>query len=116
MDRVSLKSMTFFGRHGFSPAEREVGHRFEVDIDAYIKLTGELDDIDRTVDYRLLYDVARETLEDKSFRLIESIAEDLAAGVLTNQLVERVTVRVKKIHPPIAGTVGAAEVEVSRGR
>ena len=32
MDRLLLEGMTFFGRHGVLPAERELGARFRVDV------------------------------------------------------------------------------------
>lgn len=116
MDRISLRGMSFFAQHGVTDAEREVGHRFEVDVDVFADLAGVRDDISRTIDYQDVYGQVAGVLQGDSRRLIETLAEELAAVVLSNQLVERVTIRVRKAYPPIDGAVEAAEVEITRGR
>ena len=116
MDRISLHGMSFFAHHGVTGAEREVGHRFEVDVDLFTDLAGVGDDIRKTIDYRDVYGQVAGVLQGESRQLIEALAEELAAVVLSNQLVERVTIRVKKEYPPIDGEIEAAEVEITRGR
>jgi len=116
MDKISLFGMAFFARHGVSAAEREIGHRFEVDVDLEVDLSEVGDDIAKTVDYRQVYESVAAVMRGRSFRLIEALAEALAAAILSNQLVESVIVRVKKTYPPLDGDVRAAEVQVSRRR
>ena len=116
MDRISLLGMAFFARHGVSAAEREIGHRFEVDVDLEVDLSNVGDDIAKTVDYRQIYETVAAVMRGRNMQLIEALAEALAAAILSNQLVETVTVRVKKTYPPLDGEVQAAEVEISRRR
>lgn len=115
MDRISLRGMSFFARHGVSEAEREVGQRFEVDVDMFADIRKVGDDLKKTIDYQDVYKQVAVVVCDNSYHLIEALAEHLADAILSNQLVEEVTVRVRKIHPPIEGQVGAAEVEITRG-
>ncbi len=116
MDRISLLGMAFFARHGVSAAEREIGHRFEIDVDLEVDLTDVGDDIAKTVDYQQVYETVAAVVRGQNFKLIEALAQALAAALLSNQLVETVTVRVKKTYPPLDGEVRAAEAEVSRRR
>src|SRR5439155_22408255 len=62
MDRLLLEGMTFFGRHGVLPAERELGARFRVDvvIEADLAAAGRSDRLEDTVDYVRAYSVVRE--------------------------------------------------------
>src|SRR6266404_339850 len=54
MDRIVLEGMSFSGRHGVRPAEREHAQEFDVDIDmeADLAKAGSTDRIEDTVDYR----------------------------------------------------------------
>jgi dihydroneopterin aldolase len=117
MDRLLLEGMTFFGRHGVLPAERELGARFSVDVELQADLAeaGETDRLEDTVDYSKAYDVVREVVEGQPCRLLESVAEKIAGRLLRMERVQRATVRVGK-RPPLEGEFRAFAVEVSRSR
>ena len=118
-DKVQLQGVVFYGFHGDSEAEREVGQRFVVDLEVTRDLSaaGLSDSIRDTVSYVDLYKVAREVVEGPSHRLLESLAESIAHKVLEGLDVETVTVRVKKPQAPIKGSILAhAGVEIVRQR
>lgn len=118
-DRIILKGIQFYGHHGVPDAEQETGHRYEVDVEMEADLTAAVaaDDVMLTVDYGA---VARGVLElgtELQFRLIETLAARIAGQILASQpRVEAVSVRVKKLLPPIAGVVESAAVEINRQR
>jgi 7,8-dihydroneopterin aldolase/epimerase/oxygenase len=116
MDKIILQGMAFYAFHGVSQAERELGHRFEVDVEAGLstRKAGLSDDINDTVNYQEIYEGIEEIIGSRSFLLLEALAEELAGRVLSNQLVETVVLRVKKLQPPIAGIIESAAVEISR--
>jgi len=116
--RISLKGMVFRGHHGVLPAERELGQPFEVDVDLYCDLTRavETDDITDAVDYRKVWEIARETVEDEQYHLLEALAAGLADQLMAEFQPEWVVVRVRKPHVGLPGPVATAEVEVSRSR
>ncbi len=116
MDRVSLIGMSFFGHHGVSVAEQETGHRFEVDVDMRLDLSDVNDDVSKTVDYQNVYERVAVIVGGRSVHLIETLAQNVAADILSNHVVESITVRVRKAYPPIDGEVRAAEVEIFRRR
>lgn len=118
MDKIILSGMWFLAHHGVTEEERRDAQPFEIDAEILtdIKAAAENDDISLTVDYDLVYKQIREVVVENSFALIETLAEAVAAQVLSNQLVEKVIIRVRKVEPPIAGRISGTAVEINRGR
>jgi 7,8-dihydroneopterin aldolase/epimerase/oxygenase len=117
-DRVLLRGMVFYGHHGVLPEERERGQRFVIDVTlaADLREAGRTDDLTRTVDYAVVYDEVRQVVEGPPRKLLETVAEEIAARLLQGALVDEVRVRVTKPEPPIAGATGAVGVEIVRRR
>jgi dihydroneopterin aldolase len=117
-DRIVLHDMRFLGRHGVAEAERVAAQPFAVDVEILGDLqdAGRSDDLARTVDYGAVYTTCRDVVEGPSCRLIEALAEAIAATILDTFETNEVVVRVRKLQPPIAGTLGWAGVEVVRTR
>ena len=119
MDKIILSGMTFYGFHGMSAAEQELGQRFELDVVAELDLSaaGASDALEDTVSYTELYRMIREVMEGPSRRLIEHVAETIAQRVLSETKVQRVRVSVRKPKPPMKGSVlDYAAVEIVRGK
>src|SRR5260370_7780812 len=76
MDRIVLEGMSFSGRHGVRPAEREHAQDFEVDIDmeADLAVPGSTDRIEDTVDYRAAHAFAKQTIQDEPGPLPQTLA------------------------------------------
>src|SRR5215210_5319854 len=119
-DRILLTGLAFFGRHGALPAERELGGRFVVDVDATLDLrpAGTSDDLAATVDYAAMYERIRAQVEDTRDSLVEALADRIASDLLAEfHLLEAVTVRVHKPGAPLPGAaVAAVAVEIHRRR
>lgn len=111
--------MEFYGYHGVFPEENRLGQRFIVDlvVSVDIKKAGETDDLNFSVNYGELYQVCKEVVEGKPYKLLEAVAEKIAASVLmTFPLVLDVTVKVIKPDPPIPGHYKSVAIEITRGR
>ena len=115
-DVIRIGGMAFYGYHGVSAEERATGRRYEVDCELEVDLAeaGLSDELRDTVDYEQVYNIIRETVEDKSFALLERLATNLATKVLDSFPVYRVTLHVRKLTPPIAGHINFIEVEITR--
>ncbi|MCZ7599445.1 MAG: dihydroneopterin aldolase [Gammaproteobacteria bacterium] len=107
--------MQFYAYHGVDPGERELGQRFEVDVELALDLrrAGAGDDLTATVNYRAVYDLAAATM-DPPCLLLDAVAERIAAGVLAGFPVDQVTVRIRKPSVPIGGVLRHAEIELTR--
>jgi len=117
MDVIRLNKMVFYGYHGVSAAEKETGRRYEIDCELETDLAppSQTDSIKDTVDYVAVYQKIKEiVVEGKAFSLIESLARALTEVILEEFPVFRVTLRVRKMIPPIAGNIDHIEIEVTR--
>ena len=118
-DRILLKGMVFYGYHGATPQEKELGQRFVVDLELEVdlKAPGASDDLRDTVDYSRVYRVVKEMVEGPSRNLLESLAEVVAQELLRTFPLDGVRIRVTKPHVPIKGAaLEGAGVEIYRRR
>ena len=83
-DRIVVKDLEVFARHGVAAEEKRLGQRFAIDIVAHLDLrpAGESDDYAQTAGYDAMIALATETLTAKSYNLIEAAAEAVAQAVL----------------------------------
>jgi len=115
-DRIVLSNMVFEGRHGVLPIERTQAQPFEVDVELHLDLrgAGNGDDLTRSVDYRDVFELCRRIVEERSYQLLEALAEAIAADLLARFVVEEVVVRVRKPRVALPGKLDYAGVEIRR--
>ncbi len=114
-----MKNMGFFGYHGVLEAEKALGQKFFVDMELYLDLSdaGQYDDLRKTVSYADVYDRVKAVVEGKPFDLLEALAEKLASVVFDHfELVEGVTVQIRKTEAPVSGIYDHFGVEIRRVR
>lgn len=117
-DVIRIPNLTFYGYHGVTPSEREVGRRFSVDVELVYDLApaGQSDELEDTIDYAAVCDLVERVQSSRRFKLMEALAHRIAEAVLTEFPVEQVTVRARKHYPPVGATVDYTEVEITRPR
>lgn len=116
MDIIRLKNITFYAHHGYYEAERELGQKFEVDIELHcdLSLATESDDLKQTVDYQAIYKIAKDTFENYKFKLIETVAQKIASRILQLSGISDVRIRVRKPNVPLNGLLDYVEIEIFR--
>jgi dihydroneopterin aldolase len=118
-DRISLRGMRFEGHHGVSDEERELPQLIEVDIELQADLTAAArsDALADTIDYGPLVEIARSTVEDERYRLLERIAGAIIERILEDApAATGITVRVRKLAVPVDADIDDAEVTLFRER
>ena len=118
-DRIVLDGMRFYGFHGVNPEERVQGQEYLVDlaVEMDLSLPGTSDSLEDTISYAHIYRAVRDVMEGEPRNLLEAAAQSIAERVLSDFPVDSVSVRVKKPHPPIRGSViENATVEITRRR
>jgi dihydroneopterin aldolase len=117
-DRILLKGMRFDGSHGVSDDERAFPQVIEVDLEVETDLAraGASDDLAETIDYGPLIRLCRRVIEERSFHLLEAIADTIASAVLVSTSAAAVTVRVRKLAVPVDADLDFAQVEIRRER
>jgi dihydroneopterin aldolase len=119
LDKIYVNKMEFYGYHGVFPEETRLGQRFKVDLSVSLDLkkAGESDNLEYSVNYGELYQICKDIVEGAPYKLVESVAERIAAKVLEEfSLISEVTVRVIKPDPPIPGHYESVAVEITRRR
>jgi 7,8-dihydroneopterin aldolase/epimerase/oxygenase len=118
LDRIELRGLRVFARHGVLETERQSGQEFLIDavlwLDTRPAAAG--DDLSKTVDYGALATRLVRLAEAPPVRLIETLAERLAAGSLSEPLVAEVEITVHKPQAPIAHPFGDVTVVIRRAR
>ncbi|HWP98150.1 MAG TPA: dihydroneopterin aldolase [Syntrophomonadaceae bacterium] len=105
MDRIVARGLTFEGCHGVLPQEKSVPQRFLVDLELFLDLgpAGRKDNLEYTIDYSAIFQCVKELVENHSFNLIETLAENIAEAILSVYSISSVRVGVKKPDAPVAG-------------
>ena len=118
-DKIQLAGMVFYGFHGISPTEQELGQRFIVDLEVErdLRAAGLSDDPDDTINYSRMYRLIKDVVEGPSRKLLENLAETIAQRILADFAVDSVRVSVKKPEVPMKGSIlSHASVEIFRPR
>ena len=119
MDKMILRRMEYYGYHGVFEEERKLGQRFYVDLELELDLSkaGASDNLEETVNYAEVHELIQGIMRDTSFKLIEALAECIASKVLdTYTIIDALTVKVTKPHPPFDIHFEGVTVELHRTR
>jgi dihydroneopterin aldolase len=119
MDAIHLTNIRAYGYTGALPAENVLGQWFQVDIILYLDLAEavESDRLADTHDYCTVIQGTQHIIRNQTFVLIERLAGAIATSTLaTDPRLERVTVKVTKLTPPIPDFTGQVAVEITRDR
>jgi dihydroneopterin aldolase len=117
-DRIFVANLCIHGYHGLARAEKSLGQKFYVDIDALVERAAPLSDrMEDTVCYGELCDIAERLSASATFNLIETFAHRIAEEILAAYpSVTEVRVRIRKPSAPIRHAVDHVGVEIERRR
>ena len=101
MGKIMLNDMIFITRHGACPHEYEFDQKFKVDVWM-------------TTDYADAYSLVEDVMYGEHVDLLETLAYRIGNKLIETYLsVEKVTVEVRKMQPPIANFNGTAAVSLT---
>lgn len=117
-DRIEIRGLRVFGRHGVFAFERDEGQVFVVDATLELDLSraARSDALGDTVDYGALAGRLADAIGATRFDLVEALADHLAGLVLAEPGVHAVTVRVGKPEVRLPVAVGEVAVVLRRVR
>jgi dihydroneopterin aldolase len=117
-DRLEVRGIEAFGRHGVFDFERRDGQVFVVDLALFLdtREAARTDDLQRTVDYGSLVAKVKETIESDPVDLIETLADRIADVCLEDPRVHRTEVTVHKPDAPIEATFADVALTITRSR
>jgi dihydroneopterin aldolase len=117
-DRVSLRGLKVWGRHGVFDHERADGQDFLVDVVLCFdtRPAARSDDLDDTVNYAAVAQSVTSIVGGEPVNLIETLAGRIADACLDDPRVESVEVSVHKPHAPIPLPFDDVVVTIRRSR
>ena len=117
MDKIILKNLAFFGFHGVLEQEKTLGQKFFVDITVSTdtKNAGLSDEVDNTVSYAEIYEIAKFHAQEKRYDLIEALAENISKDILMKYNdISEIEIEIKKPEAPVRGIFDYMAVRICR--
>ena len=113
-----VEDIRFYGHHGVTPAQQEVGAWFSVDVELALDLTPAAlsDDLDAGVDYGQVVQRVVAVGTGERVHLIERLAGLMCETLLRECPARDVTVTVRKVTAPIDGIAAVPGVRMTRSR
>lgn len=116
-DKIHIKNLEIFANHGVFPEENVLGQKFVVSLTLYTdtRNAGKSDILEKSIHYGEVAHFTTEYLKKHTFKLIESVAENLAQALLLNySLLKGIRVEVKKPWAPVGLPLETVSVEITR--
>jgi len=113
MDKIILKDVEFFCSIGISSKERSKKQKIFADIEMFFdtRKAAQKDDLKFTINYSDVFDLMKNIAEEKEYKLIETLANDIAEGIFDKFDVKKVNIEVRKYLPNFK-----AAVKITRGK
>ena len=118
MDRINIKNLEVFARHGVYAEERALGQKFIISASLFadLRYAGKSDDLGASIDYSQICKTIKDFAEANTFSLIEAVAEGLAWKLLVSEpLIRKLWLEVKKPWAPVGMPLETVSVEIERG-
>lgn len=116
---LKIQNAVFYAYHGVMTEEQNLGRKFEVDVELEFDFTkaAETDKLENTINYEKVYRYLNEILLENKFYLIERLTYVIGKKILEKfESVEKVQVKVRKLHPPVGGLIDFVEASLEMKR
>jgi dihydroneopterin aldolase len=115
-DRIALRGVRAYGKHGANPGERDHPQPLDVDLELDLDLSAARtsDALDDTLDYAALHALVTGVVRDRSYRLLERLGDELLREIMHD--VRVVAARVTIAKPALlGGATPAVTLHARRG-
>ncbi len=116
MGTIHIEAMEFYAFHGHYKEEQIVGNKFLVDLmlETEMDLASRTDELHDAVNYQTAYKLVKREMEKKS-KLLENIAGRILDAIKTELPgVNKATVTIRKMNPPMGGKMRSVSVTMSK--
>ena len=116
MGKIHLEDMEFYAYHGHYKEEQIVGNKFLVDviIETDMTLPANTDELSDAINYQTVYKLIQQEMKSKS-KLLENIAKRILDAIYREHPgIQKATVTIRKMNPPMGGKMKSVNVTLSR--
>lgn len=117
MDRINIKKLEVFAKHGVLPEENVLGQKFLISAILYTdtRPAGINDDLEKSINYALVCQFITKFMQENIFKLIEAAAEKLAEALLSEfNGLQKIEVEIEKPWAPIGLPLQTVSVQIER--
>jgi len=117
MGKIVIEEMEFYAFHGHYREEQIVGNRFLVDLEleSDLKVPAETDQLKDAVNYQLAYQIIKKEMKRKKSNLLENIGKRMLDALYAEMKgIDKITLRIRKMYPPMGGPINSVGVTMSR--
>ena len=118
MDKIHIKNLEVFAKHGVFPEENVLGQKFVISAVLYASTreAGKTDDLTKSIHYGAVGQCITEFMKQNTFQLLEAVAERMAEELLLRtERLEKVCLEIKKPWAPVGLPLETVSVEIERG-
>lgn len=118
LDTIKLTNIRAYSFHGCLTEEGKIGsdYRIDLSVKADLNKSAKSDQLTDTVDYVHLNQIVKEEMSVPS-KLLEQVVDRILNRILKElSMVQKATVKVSKVNPPLGGDVERVSVKSSRKR
>jgi dihydroneopterin aldolase/2-amino-4-hydroxy-6-hydroxymethyldihydropteridine diphosphokinase len=117
VDKIIIKDLEVFGKHGVLKEENVLGQKFLVSAELSVntRKAGITDALELSVDYGVVCKFINKFMKDNTYRLLEAVAEHLSLALLAHfEAIKSVKLSIKKPWAPIGLPLDYVAVEIER--
>lgn len=117
MGKIIIEEMEFYAFHGHYKEEQIVGNRFLVDLEIETDLepAADSDQLEDAVNYQQAYILIKQEMRRKKSNLLENIAKRILDALFREmEGIQKATVHMRKMNPPMGGPIRSVGVSMSR--
>jgi dihydroneopterin aldolase len=117
MGKIIIEEMEFYAFHGHYQEEQIVGNRFLVDLEMEADLTepADSDNLNDAVNYQQAYQIIKNEMRRTKSNLLENIGKRILDALFTEmEGIEKASIRVRKLNPPMGGPIKSVGIKMSR--
>lgn len=117
MGKILIEEMEFYAFHGHYQEEQIVGNRFLVDLEMEADLSepASSDSLGDAVNYQQAYQIIKNEMRRTKSNLLENIGKRILDALFAEMVgIEKATIRIRKLNPPMGGPIKSVGIKMSR--
>ena len=114
LNKLTIANAVFYSYFGVEKSEKQLGGKYEVDLELWYNSLNAVtnDSIAKAVNYQDVLCLVSDFMQNENYNLLETLAYNILKSIMEKfQLLEKVTIRIRKCNVPIHNIINYVEVE-----
>jgi dihydroneopterin aldolase len=97
-DRIVLRNIRAYGKHGANAGERDHAQAFDIDLELDVDLQDarSSDALGDTIDYAAVYALVTRIVRERSYRLLERLGDEVLGQILRDERIAAASLTIAK--------------------